>query len=530
MSKLKRIFGKWQLILLIIILLASIVAISPNPWAKGAVIKSVLKNSTAETAGIKSPGAQTQPMQLEIIKEISNQPINSLDDYYASVTSLRPNSSVTVKTNKGLYKVAVQTDISGSPDLGLRVISAPKSNLREGLDLQGGTRVLLQPERKLSDEEMDILISNMKERLNVFGLSDVVIRSAGDLSGNQYVLIEIAGVNEEEVKELISKQGKFEAKISNSTVFSGGSDIRQVCRTAECSGIDTRTGCSQISDGSWMCRFSFAITLSPEAAQRQADLTANLSVISKNGQEYLEKPLDLYLDDQAVDSLQIGKELKGKAVTDIAISGSGVGATEQEAQYDTLQNMKRLQTILVTGSLPVKMNIVKTDNISPVLGSEFIKSTIIMLIVAILAVALVLIIHYRKIGLAIPVLVTMVSEVIILLGIASLIRWNIDIVAIAGIIVAVGTGVDDQIIITDEALMKESQGTTYNWKQRIQNAFFIIMACYFSLMVAMAPLYFAGAGLLRGFALTTMIGVSIGVFITRPVYAAIVEIIVREDD
>jgi preprotein translocase subunit SecD len=480
---------------------------------------------------MKDPSVQTQPMQLEIIREIGSTKILTTQDYYSTVSSLRPNTSVTIKTNKGLYKLDVGTNSLGLPDLGLRIAQAPKSNLREGLDLQGGTRVLLQPERKLSTEEMDVLISNMKERLNVFGLSDVIIRPAGDLSGNQYVLIEIAGVNEEEVKELIAKQGKFEAKIANDSVFKGGADIRQVCRTAECSGIDTSNGCGQVSDGSWACRFTFAITLSPEAAQRQADLTKDLTVVSNgNGQDYLSLPLDLYLDDQSVDSLQIGKELKGKAVTDIAISGPGFGASEQEAQYNTLQNMRRLQTILVTGSLPVKLNIVKTDNISPVLGSGFLKSTIIMLIVAIIAVAIVLIVPYRKISLAVPVLVTMVSEVVILLGVASLIRWNIDLVAIAGIIVAIGTGVDDQIIITDEALMKESQGTTYNWKQRIANAFFIIMACYFSLMVAMAPLYFAGAGLLRGFALTTMLGVSIGVFITRPVYAAIVEILVREDE
>jgi hypothetical protein len=35
MSKIKRIFGKWQLILLIVILIAALVAISPNPWASG---------------------------------------------------------------------------------------------------------------------------------------------------------------------------------------------------------------------------------------------------------------------------------------------------------------------------------------------------------------------------------------------------------------------------------------------------------------------------------------------------------------
>jgi len=41
-------------------------------------------------------------------------------------------------------------------------------------------------------------------------------------------------------------------------------------------------------------------------------------------------------------------------------------------------------------------------------------------------------------------------------------------------------------------------------------------------------LIFAGAGMLKGFALTTIIGVSVGVFITRPAYASIIEILLKE--
>jgi preprotein translocase subunit SecD len=39
----------------------------------------------------------------------------------------------------------------------------------------------------------------------------------------------------------------------------------------------------------------------------------------------------------------------------------------------------------------------------------------------------------------------------------------------------------------------------------------------------MLPLFWAGAGILRGFALTTIIGVTVGILITRPAFADIVE-------
>ncbi len=189
--------------------------------------------------------------------------------------------------------------------------------------------------------------------------------------------------------------------------------------------------------------------------------------------------------------------------------------------------MKRLQTILITGSLPIKLDIMKTDNISPILGEEFVDNALFVGLIAILAVGVVVFIRYRKIKIAFPVLITMLSEVVILLGMAALIGWNLDLAAIAGIIIVVGTSVDHQIVITDE-ILKGDISRIFNWKERIKNAFFIIMAAYFTTVVAMMPLVFAGAGLLKGFAITTIMGVSIGVFVTRPAFASMVELLLKE--
>ena len=68
----------------------------------------------------------------------------------------------------------------------------------------------------------------------------------------------------------------------------------------------------------------------------------------------------------------------------------------------------------------------------------------------------------------------------------------------------------------------------YDWKKRIKNAFFIIMGAFFTTIFAMVPLLLAGAGLLKGFAIITMIGAVIGVFIARPAYAAVIEVLLKE--
>ncbi len=579
MRKLKKIFTSARVIVLLIFLVLAIVVIRPNPWNSGASIRNVVKESAASFAEIKNPEAGASPMSAERIIAINNKPVENAYDYYMLTKDLPVNKTLLIKTNKQLYRVVTKSlidvtvlpelvdkeesyielvnktfvnestnetyveevevnqtrivkinktieNVIGTEDVGLRVYDAPTTNIRKGLDLQGGTRVLLQPERELTKDEIDTLIDNLKQRLNVYGLSDIVVREVGDLSGNQYILIEIAGANEQEVKELIAKQGKFEAKIANSTVFRGGQDITYVCRSADCSGIDPNSGCGATNDNQWACRFRFSISLTPEAAQRQANLTQNLNVITKSGNEYLDQMLILYLDDSQVDELNIGADLKGQAVTDIAISGSGVGANRQEAILQSLENMKRLQTILITGSLPVKTNIVKTDSISPVLGKEFVNNALLIGLFAVLAIGIVVFVKYRVIKVVLPMVLASASEIVILLGVASLIGWNLDLAAIAGIIIAVGTGVDHKIVITDETLKGEGEIFT-NWKEQIKKAFFIIIAAYFTTVVAMLPLLFAGAGMLRGFALTTIIGISIGVFISRPAYAKAIEIILK---
>lgn len=574
-AKFKKIFTNVRVIIFLVVLLFAVLAIHPDPTSKGVTIRSVVSNSSASIAGIQGSGATTRPMSRERIVMLNNMAVNNVADYYNFISKLKPNASVQLKTNKGSYKLTAKEgfdvieldekinqtiteliefnetedgkaitknktitktievpktkSVSKGVDLGMYVYDAPQTNLKKGLDLQGGTRVLLQPENKLSSEDSDTLMTNMKERLNVFGLSDIVVRGAGDLSGNQYILVEIAGATEEEIKNLLSKQGKFEAKIGNQTVFVGGKDITYVCRSPDCSGIDAyRGGCGK-SNGQVVCRFRFSISLTQDAAQRQADITRGLDVIkSEGGESYLSEKLLLYLDDKQVDELNIGSDLKGKPATDIQISGSGVGATNQDAVYNAMSNMKRLQTILITGQLPVKLTVVKMDTISPSVGSEFIRNAVMIGFVALAAVLIVIFIRYRQWKIIIPMGLTLISEIIILLGVASLIGWNLDLAAIAGIIIAVGTGVDHLIVITDETLKGELKAI-YDWKQRIKNAFYIILAAFFINTFALIPLIWAGGGLFRGFAITTIIGFLLGVFISRPVYARIIEIVLKDN-
>ena len=512
--KLKNLL-KFRVLFLLFWILVSIAAINPNFDTSGVVIKGVEKNSTAALSGVTyDPGISLT--KLERITAINNNKVNDLQDYADLLEKINSSEVLRLQTNKKEY-VMIKTQ-----DIGISVGETASSNVRRGLDLQGGTRVVLQPEEELTDQEITDIIRTIGSRLNVYGLSDIKIKQSKDLFGDNFIVAEVAGASKQEVKDLISSQGKFEAKIGNETVFIGGKkDITFVCRDdGTCSGIRQ---CEQAEESLYQCQFEFAIKLSSEAAKRHAEITDKLDVnLSSTGNNYLSKPLDLYLDNNLVDSLQISSNLKGRETSDISISGPGLGVTRNDAIKDATKSMNKLQTVLITGSLPVKLNIVKIDTISPALGKAFFNNAVWVILGAMIAVAVIIFLRYRDLKISIPVMITLISEILIILGLAALIKYNLDLAAIAGIIAAVGTGVDDQIVIVDE-ILKGKKELVSNFKERIKRAFFVIMVAWGTGLASMIPLFWAGAGLFTGFALTTIVGISIGVFITRPAFAAIVE-------
>ena len=184
------------------------------------------------------------------------------------------------------------------------------------------------------------------------------------------------------------------------------------------------------------------------------------------------------------------------------------------------QRLDELTILLESGSLPVPIDDISKETVSPFLGKEFLQSVLYMGLVALIVVALVIFIRYRKAKLIGPLIFTGLAEVIIILGFASLIRWNLDLAAVAGLLAAVGTGVDNQIIITDELIRGEKYegGSPIS---RVKRAFFIITATAATTIATMSPviLFSFGLGKLVGFAITIIVGVLIGVLITRPAYA-----------
>jgi preprotein translocase subunit SecD len=203
-------------------------------------------------------------------------------------------------------------------------------------------------------------------------------------------------------------------------------------------------------------------------------------------------------------------QISGYSPSTLSLQGKINFATNQSTM---------IASVLNGGALPVHVIVGVPTTIPPTLGSHFEAISALALLIAIIAVSATVAIRYKKMFLVVPIVFTTFAELFIILSIIGLIG-TIDLAAVAGMIAVIGTGVDAQIIITDEVLHSKGE---HGLKMKLGNAFAIIWADAILLIVAMLPLMFSTTLIsIIGFAESTILGVLFGAFITRPAYGAII--------
>ncbi|MFD1513592.1 preprotein translocase subunit SecD [Halomarina rubra] len=191
---------------------------------------------------------------------------------------------------------------------------------------------------------------------------------------------------------------------------------------------------------------------------------------------------------------------------------------------------QRLQLDLQAGALPAELDLDSGTSyyLQPSLASEFKSFSVVTGLVAMLAVAGVVFFRYREAGVALPMVLTAAAEVYILLGFAAAVGLALDLSHIAGFIAVIGTGVDDLVIIADEILQSGDVKTGRVFASRFRKAFWVIGAAAATTIIALSPLAVLSLGDLQGFAIVTIVGVLVGVLVTRPAYGDILRSVVLD--
>ncbi|MCD4739585.1 hypothetical protein K8R43_00175 [archaeon] len=478
-----------------------------------------------------------------------------------------------------------------------------------GMDFVGGTMIQLELDESVDSGVMTTTTTILQERLNRYGMKDISVRPYGD----QYITVTIS-TNEtsalEDVKDVLSSQGKFEAiidgvitlrsedlvEISTNpqdgygylsstgqwrvpfTISKEGSERFKTHADGKCNKTEGVVTCEKIymfidrpdnailimpdslyekesamfmmpgeerGDPITIDKFKHnalieivnASEVTPELVQQIEQGNYSRVIVHENvtGIELLENKTFKFDKNRDVVSAPTSSEYwlwkavnlesilnltpgvtSGKAIREAVIEGH---APDWETASSELTHMV---VLLKSGSLPVGISIASTNTVSPTLGKTFINDLITMAVLAWFAVGFIVLLRYRDIKLTALMMSASFSEVLIILGIASLLSWELDIASIAGIIAVVGTGVDSFIIIVDEVKSgsTEEEETVVD---KVKKAFRIIFGSAMTTLAAMLPLLTLGLGLMKGFAITTLIGLFVGVVIVRPTFGKIIE-------
>lgn len=563
-SEIRELIGEWRIWLLIVALAVSFYALLPNPWAKGLVVNSVDEQSPFQGKIVKGT----------IIKRVDGEVVTQPSDLlrYENRTGV-----LKLQTSQGLKLVNVENQ-----SLGITVGKAKKINLEFGTDLVGGVRVLLQPQfenvtnETVKDRKIANAISVLKTRLNVFGLKEMSIDKVDTLTG-KYISISAPEADRSVVNELLNRKGYFEAYIPRTLTFNDtdtaqfgvGEQSFQFTRedgeiyppqsddplklngTVEMNGVTflvDNVSSSRVSfqaqiydsedivevftagknsyirkmrnsQGDMFYQFRFKVLVKKGGMKRFAKVTQNLEEGGFGQDCYLSQRIHYYLDKKKIDELNLPCSVQGKEFNPW-IEGS------EKTKEKALDDMRKLQSVMSSGKLPIELEQARVESVSPTVGRQALRTAGIAGVGALIAVALVISFRYRNPKVIVPVLVTSFSEVFIMLGGASLVGHTMNLPAIAGIIAAIGSSVDDQIVITSETLESgEKEKSKYSIQRRVKRAFFIVFVAAATTIVAMSTLAVMGASTMRGFAIMTIIGVLAGVLITRPAYGKIIEAI-----
>jgi preprotein translocase subunit SecD len=501
-----------RVIILFLIIILSIFGINYSFFnSQGIVIDSIAQGSIAQKSGVNFD-SHTSLTSYEEIISINGEDIKTPDEFYKITDNSQTINLITNLNPEGY----ILTKSQNESNFGISVRKKPTSNLHLGIEFEGGSRFILKPEERLSELDYTLLKDSLQSRLDIYGVSGTKVEKLKDaFSDEQLIIVESTSSNKNDILELIHRQGNFKAVLNNITIFTGD-DVLTVSQDPRSSRFG---GCKEDEENLWTCHHSLSFSVNQEAAQRFYDVSQNLTVTDG----HLSEDIHYFLDGVEIINLSVSSIFKYKKIFNQQITFPGNPSESKDIAMESLNKEKKfLVTVLSTKSLPSKLDIVQSYSISSSMGSEFLHNAILVGLLALLVVAGTIAIRYRYFSIFVGIVFALISEIIILLGIAVFMRISIDLAAIGGIIAAIGTGVDDQVIITDEQLRKKNRNLTS--KKRLKAALLIILISYITTLAAMFPLMFGGLSMLKGFAFMVIIGVTIGVFVTRPAYAKFLRI------
>ncbi len=524
-------YKKWRVLLLLLVILGSIAGIAHfhlkygldlegGSWLQlqlqgaiaqidaneGKIIQTEFGRLLNDSS-IKIEETTSNSVTFTTSKETTQKTIDSFGFGKSSISKgAEGGTRITLQTNKIFL---IQKYLANN--LNAEVVSIPgnfpRFEIRKAVTEEELNNILKPVDGKVTppfrtgvtEETLRMTKEILDNKFNTFGFKESPTRPVGD----QYIFVDLAGMDMATARDIAAKPGKFEIRIQVK-----GNETDHILYGDQITSVGVP---EKENGGAW--GVSFALT--DAGAEALRDAAIKYGAVTNPGAHYL----SMYLDEDLVFDAPLAPEL-AKNIQSVPVKSMvATTGTGNEGQI----RAKELQTHLRAGALPVKVDVIGSGQVTAELGSKFKEQVLIAGIIALILVAIVVSMRYKQPNIIIPMLATSFSEVMILLGFTAVFGFQLDLATITGIIAVIGTGIDHLIIITDEVLAGGAMPPSKVYKSRLAKAFAIIFSAAATVLVAMSPLLVMGFGALKGFAVITIVGVLIGVFIARPAYAEIIQ-------
>ncbi|MCT7977023.1 protein translocase subunit SecD [Laspinema olomoucense] len=410
---------------------------------------------------------------------------------------------------------------------------------RLGLDLQGGSQLtlLVRPSEEvpqITSSVMEAVQSVVRNRVDALGVSEPLVQSVG----TDQILVQLPGVSDPAQAERVlggTAILEFREETSNAEVLAElnvrtqeatqiALELEQLKASGEQGQIAEKqaefdrkreeiqalnvqlyqktplTGSNledaypepaQSGAGAWNVGLAF----DNEGGELFAQLTRNLAGTGRT--------LGIFLDEKLISSPTVPAEF--------ATTGITGGRAVIQGNF-AVQEANELAVQLRGGALPVPVEIVENRTVGATLGRDSIVRSIYAGIGGLVLVLIFMVVYYRLPGLIADL--SLVIYAILTLASFSLLGVTLTLPGIAGFILSIGMAVDANVLIFERTReeLKAGKSLYRSVESGFYRAFSSILDSNVTTLIACAALFWLGAGLVKGFALTLGIGVVVSMF------------------
>lgn len=402
-----------------------------------------------------------------------------------------------------------------------------------GLDLQGGSQLTIQVKpseeiKQITERELEAVERVIEGRINGLGVSEPVVQTVGQ----DQILVQLPGVSDPQQAErvlggtaqlefrqqkpgteaqLIVEQQVRQDLLAKQAELRKSDDAAAIQKNQEAlnrsnkaiadlfestnpplTGKYLQDAFAEPTQGN---NWNVAIRFAQRGGEVFAELTKNLAGTGRS--------IGIFLDNELISAPTVGPEFASSGIT-----GGGAVITGRF----TTQEANDLAIQLRGGSLPVPVEVVENRTVGATLGKDSVQRSIYAGVGGLVLVLVFMVIYYRLPGLIADL--ALIIYAILTWATFALLGITLTLPGIAGFILSIGMAVDANVLIFERTREELRAGKTLyrSVESGFYRAFSSILDGNVTTVIACAALFWLGAGLVRGFALTLALGVAVSMF------------------